>query len=295
MNKLLTLFLLSGFFGGLSTTVMAEDKPMLPPALQQIHDEGDRIYTTTIHVPLVEEGSTQWQLTTTEQAVLLGKLARLPESLNHPDDAIFREVNGKRGDYKGVSIAFAPYEGDAFPNLVVFNGAVVDDRGRVVRQDPGRELELWILGTAKVRKEQLLALDLLPIFTFNQCVLLGNVVVHTTPRQCLLPNNDILLEVVDPVEPQALKIRNFDECLEDGKALIDVFPRRCLAAGGRVFTEPPRVPQLPSQPQTLDVKETSATKPKAKKAKTEKPAVRQAGDVDIEEFLKEYKADQSAF
>ena len=90
-------------------------------------------------------------------------------------------------------------------------------------------------------KQQVLATQVLPIFTFDHCRILGNIIVETQPRQCLLPDNNLIFEVPEKATLASLKINNFEMCLKEGQALIHTFPRRCMAAGGRVFTEPPRL------------------------------------------------------
>jgi hypothetical protein len=132
-------------------------------------------------------------------------------------------------------------EGKRFTPLTVFEGKILAPGNQLVARDYGRRLEYWLFSTARLRRDQLLGAHLLPVVSFEQCRLLGQRVIETTPRQCLLPDNNLLLETPQPVTLAAAKLKDFDGCWKAGLALIYTFPRRCIAAGGRVFTEPPRV------------------------------------------------------
>jgi hypothetical protein len=81
----------------------------------------------------------------------------------------------------------------------------------------------------------------MPALRFDDCRLMGFPIVNTKPRQCLLPEDGIMLETEEQPTAKSLKATNFDSCLNYGQSLINTFPRRCVAAGGRVFSEPPRV------------------------------------------------------
>lgn len=222
-------------------TAFTQEKLPLHPVLQQVADAD--IFKIYVGVPTASHtnAEAEWMLTSVERDVLLAQLKGQPR-LSHPHDAIFDKLGNPIPNYHGVHIEFETYSGAAVPGLTVFDGRVrTSQGGSVIRPDAGREMEIWLYGTAKTRGQQLLAVQAIPIFTFTHCLNLGNLIIESTPRQCLLPDNNLLLESTEKVTVADLAVRDFDSCLQNGKALIDAFPRRCLAAGGRVFTEPPRL------------------------------------------------------
>lgn len=218
-------------------------------------EEAPNISETTVTVRIREDEKPNWRLTAVETNVLIGKLQRLlsltqqdEPPAKHPDDSVFSAAPAPDTTYTGLRIDAALYNGHQLPPLIVIGGQVRSLNNVVLLPDAGRQFELWTFGTAKTVRQSLLATQVMPIFTFAQCKLLGNPIIETNPRQCLLPNNNILLEVPERASVESLNIQTFDDCLENGTALIDAFPRRCLAEGGRVFTEPPRLLDVPSSP-----------------------------------------------
>lgn len=187
------------------------------------------------------ENNPSWPLTTVETDVLLTKLAaELPEK-KHPNTDLFAQAPWPEPAYTGLRLDATLYDGRELPPLIIIGGQIRSLNDVPLKKDPGRELEIWLFGTGKKVRHKLLATQVMPIFTFRQCVNLGAPIIETNPRQCLLPNNNIILDVPERATQTDLQINNFKDCLKDGVALIDAFPRRCLARGGRVFTEPPKV------------------------------------------------------
>ena len=239
--------------------------------LATLDERQEEINTVNIVIDMGrEENNVNWQLTRTEQSVLLGKFLREASSL-HKDDDLLNKVKKPISEYKKIKIYFYTNKGEKLYEFGINKGFLRDITGRIIKRDPGRELEYWLFGTAKIRKHQLLASQVMPVFTFEQCKIMGNVIVESSPRQCLLPDNNILLEVTTRPTLESLSINNFESCLEQGEALINVFPRRCMAAGGRVFTEPPKIPDY-------NIEKDPESEP-----------------VDIDNFLKQYKTEQRSF
>ncbi|MFZ2620491.1 MAG: hypothetical protein WAX89_06415 [Alphaproteobacteria bacterium] len=247
------------------------------PAMGLFAEKQSEIKTVLVDVraPADADGNkARWNLNETEKEVLLGQLLYNTEE-RHPDDAIFAEARGDLAAYKGITLTMNLFgdgdkSGGTLGPLTVFNGRISDNKGKLLRRDPGRRLELWLFGTAKRRKDMLLAIQAIPVFTFDQCRLLGNMIVASTPRQCLLPDGNLLLDVPETATVASMRIKNFDDCLEQGQALIDTFPRRCVAQGGRVFTEPPRI----------DLGDISNTMPHKK--------------ANMDDFLQEFRAGKFA-
>ncbi|MDD9911541.1 MAG: hypothetical protein OXQ96_00665, partial [Alphaproteobacteria bacterium] len=214
------------------------------PILQKIQEKQADINTATLAIRSGNsEQPTTWQLTHIETQVFLGKLLKNAPAL-HIDAALYQSLSNPTPNYQGVEVALVSFNGQKIANLLIFNQQIQNTEGYALKADMGRELELWLFGTAKLLKQQLLATQVIPIFSFKQCLLLNNLIIETVPRQCLLPNNNILLDVSERPTLKELEIQNFEDCLKNGKALIKAFPRRCLAAGGRIFTEPPRLVNL---------------------------------------------------
>jgi hypothetical protein len=181
-----------------------------------------------------------WQMSQTAMTVFLNKLARWSED-PVADDGIWPFIPIADDRYKGITVLLQTKQGRRFAPITVYAGKMLAPNGAQLVRDPGRHMEYWLFGTARVRRDQLLGSQILPIYTFEQCRVLGQRVIETTPRQCLLANNNLMLETQEPPTIASAKLRTFDECLKQGQGLIYTFPRRCVAAGGRVFTEPPIV------------------------------------------------------
>lgn len=124
--------------------------------------------------------------------------------------------------------------------ITFFDGQVKTDNSPLT-EDPNRLMEYWFYGLNTKLSVRKIVAESLPIYDFKMCAYTGNPVVNTSPKQCLMANKDIFLDVPEKATQESIQIKSFDECIIKGKALIDTFPRRCIAAGGHVFTEPPRV------------------------------------------------------
>jgi hypothetical protein len=179
-----------------------------------------------------------WQMSQTALTVFLNKLATLDER-PVADDGIWPNIPKPDPRYNGILVMLQTKEGRRFVPFRVFMGNMAVGPDYQVAKDPGRAMEYWLFGTARVRRDQLIGASVLPVYTFDQCRSLGQRVIETTPRQCLLANNNLLLETAERPTLQSAKITTFAECLKQGTGLIYTFPRRCVAAGGRVLTEPP--------------------------------------------------------
>lgn len=198
-----------------------------------------------------------WEMSQTALTVFLNKLATWDES-PVADDGIWPFIDEPDDRYKGAIVLLQTKEGRRFAPIRVYKGKMLAPNGAQLARDPGRAMEYWLFGTARIRRDQLLGSQFLPIYTFDQCRVLGQRVIETTPRQCLLANNNLMLETQEPPTIMSARLKSFEDCLKQGQGLIYTFPRRCIAAGGRVFTEPPIVYEPEAQKPA----------PKAKKVKT---------------------------
>ncbi len=230
---------------------------LLVPTLEGILAARESMQVAVVAVDMGRgEDNPFWQMSQTALTVFLNKLATLNQAPTS-DDAIWPKLAKPDPRYNGLLVLLQTKEGRRFLPFRVFMGQMAMSPDNVVATDPGRAMEYWLFGTARVRRDQLIGANVLPVYTFNQCRLLGQRVVETTPRQCLLANNNLLLETAEPPTLQSARITNFNECLNSGTGLIYTFPRRCVAAGGRVFTEPPIIYE--------------AEKPLARDAPTKRP------------------------
>jgi len=179
-----------------------------------------------------------WDLPRPLWPVLFERLSTLNEA--HITDGIFDDFPSAVDNYQGLQLRFEVVENapQQLPPLRIFYRAVFMP-GQPVATDPGRLTEYWLFGTAPSEAIKVALVEALPVFTFEQCQLMGNPIVDTTPRQCILPDKSLILETFDEPTEHSLTVDNFYDCLQHGRALIDTFPRRCLLPGGRVLAEPP--------------------------------------------------------
>lgn len=214
---------------------------LLVPTLPNIMANREEIYLAYVGIDIgLEDDNPFWQMSTAAKGVFLRKLANWEQGVV-AEDAIWPNIPDPDERYSGALVLLQTYSGRRFAPMRVHRGEIRAMDGSLIATDPGRSLEYWLFGTARVRRDQLLGVRVLPIYTFEQCRVLGQRIIPTTPRQCLLADNNLLLETAEPPTLQSARITTFDQCLKQGTGLIYTFPRRCVAAGGKVFTEPPQV------------------------------------------------------
>ncbi len=231
--------------GMLPLPVMPQDD-VLPATLDNIYLHREDIDQAFVVVELGQgEDNPEWIMSPTQMQVLLDTLLQFMPDKPTIEDAIWPKLPRKDAKYKGMRVVLRTVWGRNFEPFMVFEGQVKGPRGQVMVPDYGRRLEYWMFGASRVRRDQMMGAHMLHVLTFEQCRLLGQQIVETRPRQCLLPDNNLLLETDELPTLASARIRDFDGCLKSGKALIYTFPRRCIAAGGRVFTEPPKVYEVP--------------------------------------------------
>ena len=218
---------------------------LLIPTLENIALEREDMQVALVSVDLgLGNENPFWQMSQTALTVFLNRLATL-EQAPVLEDRIWPYLSAPDPRYRGILVMLQTKSGRRFMPMRLYQGKLIATDDSRLARDPGRRLEYWLFGTARVRRDQLVGSRVLPIFTFEQCRVLGQRIVETTPRQCLLADNNLLLETSEPPTLESAQLRNFDDCLQQGRGLIYTFPRRCVAAGGRVFTEPPQVFETP--------------------------------------------------
>ncbi len=216
----------------------------LPTTIATIVEHGHEILNVTFEADTgTGADNFRWTPSQTEISVLLGKLERLEET-PHPYDDIFVQAPLPNSAYKGVILRIKTNFGDLFGTIRLTNGRLIDAKNQTLAYDAGRKLEYWLYSTGENPKTRAVAAQVLPFFAYEQCINVGNLTVETTPKQCILPDGRLMLDVPEEPTTASLQAIDFESCKQFGKALINTFPRRCLAAGGRVFTEPAKLPAL---------------------------------------------------
>lgn len=215
---------------------------LIPVNMRTIDDKREDIQQAMVVVQMGHGAENpRWMMSQTQLQVFLNKLLFEMPDKPTPEDDIWPKLKPIEPHYKGITVVMQMLGGKSFEPLKIYEGRVSGPGGELISADFGRRLEYWMFGTARVRRDQLLGVNVLPVLSFEQCRLMGQKIVETSPRQCLLPDNNLLLETSEQPTLKSARLKDFDGCLKDGKALIYTFPRRCVAAGGRVFTEPPRL------------------------------------------------------
>lgn len=197
--------------------------------------------TLKIKVTVTDEKSKtpyQWYMTPSNRAIFYDLLENIPQRQGAPSSL---NIVDPTSGYKGLQIDITNRYSENIQAIVVYKGSIKTAEGALISADLNRELEYAIWGMNYTVKNQELMWKMLPINSFKDCVKLGNRLVETSPRQCLLTNRDIFLEVNEKATQESLSIKNFEDCLTKGQAIINTFPRRCIAAGGHVYTEAAKI------------------------------------------------------
>lgn len=227
---------------GLATAQVNDKKFYAPAPLVPWVKHQPSVTTVTVNIKKEGAENLSWTLSTPERAVFFGRLKRLKD-IPHPNDKLFPHAHTPDSGYKGLKITFGIYGDIKLPPLHIYQGAIQNAEEQYLFRDRGRLMEYWILGTTDTPEVKQATLNMVPVFSFKQCKLMGYPIIETRPAQCLMPNDQIMLKTPEEPTLETLKMKNFDDCLKHGKAIIDTFPRHCLAPGGKIFAEPPRVPE----------------------------------------------------
>lgn len=204
-------------------------------ALSKIADNTLKIKISTLNKE--KKNTLEWFVSSGDRAILFTKLAGLEHAIKTYSPLKIKDVSD---DYQGIQITITDTNGRNLVPITLYKGALRDERGNLFAIDPLRHFEYWLWSTGNSLNLNSVY-KMLPIIDFKQCASLGHQIIETKPRQCLVHNGDIFLDVMEEPTQESLSITTFDACLVEGQAIIQTFPRRCIAAGGHVFTEPPRL------------------------------------------------------
>lgn len=197
--------------------------------------------TLTVDVKVIDIEDNEnfvWRMTPSDIAIFYDKLKMMQQK---QPEQVMLDIQNPESGYRGLEFTITNKYGEKIEPFTVYNGKLLTFAGDEIIKDHNRDFEYTIWGLNYTPKNQTLMWKMLPIIDFDECIKLGNRLVETTPRQCLLNNGDIFLDINEKPTQEALSIKNFDDCLVKGQAIINTFPRRCIAAGGHIYTEPPRV------------------------------------------------------
>ncbi|MAI07424.1 MAG: hypothetical protein CMF61_00560 [Magnetococcales bacterium] len=197
--------------------------------------------TLTVDVKIIDiqdNDNYTWRMTPSDIAIFYDKLRLMKEKQPTP---ITLNIPNPESGYRGLEFTITNKYGETIQPFTAYNGQLLTFSGEEIIKDHNRDFEYTMWGLNYTSKNQTLMWKMLPIIDFDECIKLGNRLVETTPRQCLLNNGDIYLDINEKPTQEALSIKGFDDCLVKGQAIINTFPRRCIAAGGHIYTEPPRV------------------------------------------------------
>jgi hypothetical protein len=198
----------------------------------------DNTLKVSVRVLNTQEQPYSWLMTPSDIAIFYSKLKKIQQSEPKLNNLI---INNPESGYIGLEFLITNKYGETLKPFSVYNGQLIDFNGQELTKDHDRDFEYTIWGLNYTEKNQSLMWKVLPIINFHDCTKLGNRLIETTPRQCLLTNGEIFLDISEKPTQEALSIKNFDDCLIKGQAIINTFPRRCIAAGGHIYTEPPRI------------------------------------------------------
>lgn len=232
---------LSLAFALMYTNIASAD---IPKHMKELTLENLRVVadnTLRIDVTVIDETAKKpytWQMTPADVAIFYDLLENLQNKLVKETNL---NISDPESTYAGLSIQITNKYGEKIEPIIVYKHHVTYAYGERISDDPNRDLEYTIWGMNYRFANQDLMWKMLPIISFDDCVKLGNRLVSTSPRQCLLTNGDIFLEVGEKPSQKSLSIMNFEDCLTDGQAIINTFPRRCIASGGHVYTEAPKI------------------------------------------------------
>lgn len=179
-----------------------------------------------------------WRMTPADIAVFYDKLKNIRNTKPIVSNLVITNPSKR---YRGLEFTITNKYNENIEPFVLFDGKLLSFSGEELTKDHNRDLEYTVWGLNYSQKNQSMMWKFLPIIDFKTCIKLGNRLIETTPRQCLLTNGEIFLDVDEKPTQESLSIKTFDDCLMKGQAIINTFPRRCIAAGGHVYAEPPRI------------------------------------------------------
>ena len=229
MLKLFTFIF--GFLAVINTATAKE----IPFDIKHFVDNIKNVHNIAIQIDQENDKQNMyWYLTLPQRYVIAEKLNSLDPHTTLDKTNL---LPYKDKTYREVVMHARTIDGDIYGSLRVFDGRITDIDDTLIRYDEDRNLEFWLLGTAQRVEQRYVIAQSVPVVSFEQCKTLGNQIMETSPRQCLLTTGDVLMEVKGGISEEALAVNSFDECLQHGQKLIKSFPRKCVAAGGRVFME----------------------------------------------------------
>ena len=183
-----------------------------------------------------KEKELTWRLNPVELPVFIDKVRKLELALG---GNVSTQPYGTIYDH--IEVSLLGKAGQVYQPVKIFQNKVDLPSDSRPFEDSDKDIELWLLGTAKTFGQKDAIANLIKIWSYEDCKALNHTLVDSVPRQCVLPDGTTFLEIDQKITEKDKSIDNFEKCLKAGHPLIVSFPRKCVAPGGRVYIEPPRL------------------------------------------------------
>lgn len=217
------------------------EAPKPVPDFESLHLNNGELRSAQVQIKLSgnnadKESGLSWRLNPVELPIFIDKVRKL-------QPAISGNVMTDKSNtiYDHIEVNLLGNKGQVYEAVKIYQNKVDLPSDPRPHEDQNRDLELWLLGTAKTFGQKDQIANLINIWSYEDCKALNHTLVDSVPRQCVLPDGTTYLEIDKKVSQKDKAINTFDKCLKAGHPLIVSFPRKCVAPGGRVYIEPPRL------------------------------------------------------
>ena len=225
--------------GDLARMAAEDDAPT--PDFDELTLNNQHIRTAQVQVHLKEgqddkQTLLSWRMNPVEYPVFIEKVQALEPAMSGSVP-----VTSSGTAYERTSVRLVDKEGRTYAPVSIYQNQIFLPDSRAPYQDSSRDLETWVLGTAKRHDQREIISELVQVMSYQQCKALGHTLVDGAPRQCILPDGTTFIEIDEKITPKDRQITSFEKCLKGGHPIVDTFPRKCVAPGGRVYVEPPQL------------------------------------------------------
>lgn len=217
------------------------EAPKPVPDFEALHLNNGELRSAEVQIKLSgknddKEPSLSWRLNPVELPIFIDKVRKLQVALSG-------NVTTEKSNtiYSHIEVSLLGNKGQVYQPVKIYQNKVDLPANPRPHEDQNRDLELWLLGTAKTFGQKDQIANLIHIWSYEDCKALNHTLVDSVPRQCVLPDGTTFLEIDKKLSQKDKEITTFDKCLKAGHPLIVSFPRKCVAPGGRVYIEPPRL------------------------------------------------------
>ena len=217
------------------------EAPKPVPDFESLHLNNGDLRSAQVQIRLSgnnadKETFLMWRLNPVELPIFIDKVRKLQVSVSG-----IVPTEKSNTIYDHIEVSLLGNAGQVYEPVKIYQNKVDLPADTLPYEDSNRDLELWLLGTAKTFGQKDQIANLITIWSYEDCKALNHTLVDSVPRQCVLPDGTTYLEIDKKLSQKDKAINNFDKCLKAGHPLIVTFPRKCVAPGGRVYIEPPRL------------------------------------------------------